>query len=180
MRLKRAQKTKLLEWISEGLGSGEINARAAEFDPPFDVSRQQVDWYRATRSLARAVVVGTIEGDALTTGLAIKAERVRKLQQLAALMEGDIFGGLLWTDQVKMIGSGLFAKEIDYEEFNTAEVQQYRATLDDIAKELGERRTNTVNTTMQIDWDKVPPDVRDAFIDGKIGLDDVLRKHRTG
>ena len=151
MRLKRAQKTKLLEWISEGLDSGEINTRAAEFDPPFDVSRQQVDWYRATRSLARAVVVGAIEGDALTTGLAIKAERVRKLQQLAAMMEGDIFGGLLWTDQVKMIGSGPFAKEVDYEEFNTAEVQQYRGVLDDIAKEMGHRRTGIDIATQELE-----------------------------
>ena len=179
MRLKRAQKTKLLEWISEGLGSGEINVRASEFDPPFEVSRQQVDWYRATRALARAVVVGALEGDALTTGLALKSERVRRLQQLATLMEGDIFGGLLWTDQVKMIGSGPFSKEVDYEEFNGAEVVQYRGVLDDIAKELGERRTNSVNTNVQVDWDKVPPDIRDAFIDGKLSLDDVLRKHRT-
>jgi hypothetical protein len=47
----------------------------------------------------------------------------------------------LWTDQVKMIGSGPFAKEVDYEEFNTAEVTQYRGVLDDIAKELGHRKT---------------------------------------
>ena len=151
MRLKRAQKTKLLEWISEGLDSGEINARAAEYDPPFGVSRQQVDWYRATRSLARAAVVSAIEGDALTTGLALKVERVRKLQQLAVLMEADIFGGLLWTDQVKMIGSGPFAKEVDYEEFNTAEVQQYRGALDDIAKEMGHRRTGIDLATQELE-----------------------------
>lgn len=140
MRLKRSQKEKLLEWISEGLQSDEINQRAAEFDLPFEVSRQQVDWYRTTREKSIAAMAAASEHDALTAGLALKANRVLKLQQLAALMEQDIFGGFLWTDQVKMIGSGPFAKEVDYEEFNTAEVQQYRGVLDDIAKELGQRK----------------------------------------
>lgn len=89
-----------------------------------------------------------VEHDALTTGLALKSNRVLKLQQLAALMEEDIFNGFLWTDQVKMIGTGPFAKEVNYEEFNTAEVQQYRATLDDIAKEVGDRKQ--ANTTLTL------------------------------
>lgn len=143
------------------------------------VTRSQVQGYRDRRALDLESIRRAGEHDALTTGLALKAERVKRLQQLAALMERDLFGGFLWLDQVKMIGSGDSATEVDYEEFNTAEVQQYRATLDDIAKEVGDRRANTVNTNVQIDWDKVPPDIRDAFIDGKISLDDVLRKHRT-
>lgn len=140
MRLQKSQKQKLLAWISEGLQSDEINLRAAVFDPPFDVSRQQVDGYRDRRSIELAAIRRAGEYDALTEGLATKAGRVQKLQQLAALMENDLFGGFLWTDQVKMIGSGPFAKEVDYEEFNGAEVGQYRATLDDIAKEMGERK----------------------------------------
>lgn len=36
--------------------------------------------------------------------------------------------------------------------------------------------TRNINTNVQVDWDKVPADVRDAFIDGQISLDDVLRK----
>lgn len=178
MRLLKNQKETLLTWISEGLQTDEINLRAAVFDPPFEVSRQQVDWYRSTRAKSIAAMSAVAEHDALTTGLALKSERVRKLQQLATLMEADIFGGFLWTDQVKMIGSGPFSKEVDYEEFNTAEVQQYRGTLDDIAKEVGDRRTNSVNTNVQIDWENVPAELRDSFIDGKITLDDVLRKLR--
>jgi hypothetical protein len=93
------------------------------------------------------------EYDALTTGLALKSNRVMKLQQLAALMEQDIFGGFLWTDQVKMIGSGPFAKEVDYEDFNTAEVTQYRGVLDDIAKEVGDRKQ--ANTTLNLTADDI-------------------------
>lgn len=153
MRLLKNQKKKLLEWISEGLQSDEINQRAAIFESPFTVSKQLVDYYRSTREKNLAAMQQAAEHDALTTGLALKSNRVMKLQQLAGLMEEDLFGGFLWTDQVKMIGSGLFAKEVDYEEFNTAEVTQYRGVLDDIAKEVGDRKQ--ANTTLNVTSDEL-------------------------
>lgn len=140
MRLHKNQKAKLLEWISEGLQSDEINDRAAEFDDPFAVSKQLCDYYRSTRAKDLAAMQRAAEHDALTTGIALKAERVRKLKMLAALMEKDLFGGFLWTDQVKALGSGEFMQIVDYEEFNTAEVQQLRGVYDDIAKEVGDRK----------------------------------------
>jgi hypothetical protein len=140
VRLKKNQKEKLLAWISEGLQSDEINDRAAQFDDPFSVTRSQVQFYRERRAVDIKTIQAAGEYDALTTGLALRAERVRRLQQLAALMEKDLFGGFLWTDQVKALGSGEFMQVVDYEEFNTAEVQQYRGVLDDIAKEVGDRK----------------------------------------
>lgn len=139
MRLKKAQKEKLLRWIAEGLQSDEINERAADFAPPFNVSRQQVDHYRKTRQSDIGEIIKAGEIEALHTGLAVKAERVKKLKELAALMEKDLFGDYLWTDQVKGVGSGDIATLVDYEEFNKAEVDAYRGTLDDIAKEVGDR-----------------------------------------
>ena len=38
-----------------------------------------------------------------------------------------------------MIGTGPFQERVEFEEFNTAEVSQYRGVLDDIAKEIGDR-----------------------------------------
>lgn len=35
--------------------------------------------------------------------------------------------------------------------------------------------TRNINTNVQIDWNAVPPELRDAFIEGTITLDDVLR-----
>ncbi len=151
MRLKKSQKEALLSWISEGLQTDEINERAALEEPPFRVSRQQVDGYRDRRAVDIKAIQQAGEHDALTTGLSIKAERVKRLQQLAALMERDLFGGFLWTDQIKMIGSGDSQQEVEYEEFNTAEVQQYRGTLDDIAKEMGHRRTGVDLATKELD-----------------------------
>lgn len=139
MVLKKSQKAALLEWIAVGLQTDEINERAAEFKPPFDVSRQQVDYYRKTRAIDLKAIQSVNEMDALTTGLALKNERVKRLQQLAALMEKDLFGGFLWLEQTKGVGSGYVATLVDYEEFNKAEVDSYRGVLDDIAKEVGHR-----------------------------------------
>lgn len=124
----------------EGLQSDEINERAAKFVPPFSVSRPQLAYYRKTRKANIAAMLAAGEQEALSEGLALKGTRVTKLKQLAALLENDIFGGFLWLDQVKGIGSGDIARIVDYEEFNKGEVDAYRGVLDDIAKEMGHRK----------------------------------------
>lgn len=139
MRLKKAQKEAVIRWIAEGLQSDEINNHASTFIPPFSVHRQQVDYYRRTRDADIKALVKAGEQEALSEGLALRGERVTRLKQLAALMERDLFGGFLWLDQVKGVGSGDIAQIVDYEEFNKGEVQEYRGILDDIAKELGHR-----------------------------------------
>lgn len=139
MRLKKGQKEAVIQWIAEGVQSDEINERASRFDPPFEVTRPQAAYYRKTREAAIKALVEAGEQEALSEGLALKGERVKKLKQLAALMEKDLMGGFLWLDQVKGIGSGDLAKIVDYEEFNAGEVSAYRGVLDDIAKEVGHR-----------------------------------------
>lgn len=141
MRLKKTQKEAVLRWIADGKLSDEINALAGSHKPPFSVSRQQVDFYRKTRKVDLAAMLAAGQFDALTTGLATKSERVVKLKQLGALMERDLFGGFLWTDQVKSIGAGTASEIVEYEEFNRSEVDAYRGILDDIAKEVGHRAT---------------------------------------
>lgn len=145
--LKRRQKKALLQWIAEGLQSDEINARGAEFDPPFNVSRQQVDYYRRTRRIDLEAIQHIDEQTALTQGYADKQHRVYKLSLLAALLENDLLNGLLWTDDVKGVGAGAVAEVVDFEQFNRAEVDAYRGVLDDIAKETGGRIVRTDLTT---------------------------------
>lgn len=138
--LRKAQKEALLAWVAEGLETDEINARAAAFRPPFQVKRANVANYRRRRNADLEAIRNAGEMDALTEGLALKDERVRKLAQLASLLEADLFGGFLWTEQVKSIGSGTEQQTVDYEEFNASEVREYRGVLDDIAKEVGHRK----------------------------------------
>jgi hypothetical protein len=139
LRLKKSQKEAVVAWIAEGLETTEINERAGNFNPPFSVLREQVYKYRKSRAIDLAAIQKAGEFDALTQGLALKEVRVQKLQQLAALLEADLFGGFLWTEQTKSVGSGLTQEIVDYEEFNASEVSQYRGVLDDIAKEMGGR-----------------------------------------
>lgn len=148
MRLKKAQKENVLRWVAEGLRTDEINARALLSKSPFDVSRQQVDYYRKTRKKDIATILSISESNALKEGYALKENRVFKLSILAALLEKDLLGGFIWLDQVKGVGSGDIAEIVDYEEFNAAEIAQYRGVLDDIAKEVGGRINKIDHTTL--------------------------------
>ena len=149
MRLKKKQKEIVLTWVAEGLQTDEINERAAIFKPPFVVSRQQVDYYRKTRKQDIAVISAISEKNALIEGYALKETRVHKLSILAALLERDLMNGFIWLDQVKGIGSGPIAEIVDYEEFSTAEIAQFRGILDDIAKEMG-GRANKIEAVLDV------------------------------
>jgi hypothetical protein len=146
MKLKKAQKEAVLIWIAEGLESDEINKRAAKFKPRFSVSRSQVDWYRKTRGVKLTEIRDAGEENALTTGFALKENRVQALQSLAKKMLEELTrdqDNRLWTTNAKGIGSGDDFERYDYEEFNKAELDSLRGVLDDIASEIGERVRKT-------------------------------------
>ena len=156
----------MLRWVAEGLKSDEINQRAEVFDPPFFVSPRQVTYYRKSRKADLTAIIAIGETGALTEGLAKVDVRVTKLKQLAALMERDLFGGFLWLDQVKGVGSGDIAELVYYEEFNKAEVDSYRGVLDDIAKEVGGRAQKHEHTgeggeplTFEVIYTNPPPSI---------------------
>ncbi len=84
--------------------------------------------------------------DIMETGLALAHERVNKLKSLAGFLEEQMMekgeDGVyhnVWVPDVKMIGQGQWAERVDIEHFNSAIISEYRATLDDIAKETGGR-----------------------------------------
>lgn len=139
---KRNQKIALLSWIAEGLSTGEIRNRAAAHKAPFTVSDSQIEYYRKTRNAQISAIKSISEDKALTEGFAVAQHRVYKLSLLAALMEQDLLSGVLWTNQVKGIGGAENFEVVEYEEFNAAEVKEYRGVLDDIAAETGGRVKN--------------------------------------
>lgn len=82
----------------------------------------------------------------LDYGLSLDFERVRKLKNLADFLEAQLFERgengeyhNVWVPDVKSIGSGEHAERVDIERFNQAIFSEYRATLDDLAKEVGGR-----------------------------------------
>ena len=82
----------------------------------------------------------------MRSGLGLAHERVLRLKRLAETLEKLIYeqddeGRLrgLWLRDAKVIGAGEDAERVDVERFNAALVEQFRAVLDDLARETGGR-----------------------------------------
>ena len=179
MRLRKAQKTVLAEWIAEGLTSDEINLRAESFDDPFNVSRQQVDWYRKKYAVDIDQLRQQAEHLALNDGLAKASERVALLKRIADKLTKDLFeDGLFWTDEIKGVGSGNIAEIVEYEEFNASEIRELRGVLDDIAKEVGGRVQKIDAKTEHTGEVKVVDD--DRFDRAILSLADAVREAIPG
>lgn len=78
MTLTKDQRAKFLTWAAEGLRLGEINARAAKEDPPFDVTWGQLERARRTTRKKYADLRQAYEREALKEGLARRARRVEE------------------------------------------------------------------------------------------------------
>jgi hypothetical protein len=101
-------------------------ARAAEWD------REQ----ERLREEARQVEIQKV----MSEGYAATHNRVKDLNKLARKQWKDLQKKeLVWLPDVKSIGSGEFAERVDLIRYNAALSAEFRASLDDIAKEVGGR-----------------------------------------
>lgn len=89
--------------------------------------QQQLDAEFAERERVRQI---------LSSGLALPHERIERLSRIARLLEVDLTGDKLWLEDFKSIGN----VAVPIERPNAAWVSQYRGLLDDIAKEVGQRK----------------------------------------
>lgn len=81
-----------------------------------------------------------VQDKILQSGLAKPNERVLRLKALAEKLEEQVYDEeQLWLKDYKQIGSGKYAEKIEIIRFNSPLVEQFRATLDDLAKETGGR-----------------------------------------
>jgi hypothetical protein len=89
-------------------------------------------------------LAGERRRQAMEEGLALDYERVRKLRKLARKLERELRQeDRVWLPDVKQIGSGEDAERVDIVRFNAPLIEQYRGTLDDLAKETGGRKKQT-------------------------------------
>lgn len=130
MRLTKKQKNMVLACVAEGLETDEINARASRCKPAFSVSRQQVDHYRESRGVRLDELKESGEVEALSSGFALRDERVRVLSEIAAKLHQDLAAALLRDD-----------------EFKEGEIRQLRGLLADLALEMGDRKTKIQHST---------------------------------
>jgi hypothetical protein len=127
----------LIKWAAEGLRLPEINELASKHVPPFKVEWEQLKYARSKSVAEFTRLREESENEALSEGLARKAIRIRRLAQLAAKLEDDLYeNDRLWVTEPKQVGPHL----VEVEKFNAAEVKEYRGLLDDIAREIGDRR----------------------------------------
>jgi hypothetical protein len=173
-KLTEEQRLAVLNWIAEGLTTREINNLAVSFNPPFKISPQLNYSYRKDYDIDIQQMRNDKDNIAINTGLAVRANRIQSLIDLALMLEEDLKQKkLVWTKDVKSIpvGSGNMTvhKEIEFEEFNEAEIRQLRGIYDDLAKETGGRitRTDITSANKQIkgyvlinpdDWPDKPGD----------------------
>lgn len=85
--------------------------------------------------------------EVMISGLALAHERVEKLHYLSKFLEEQIYeqdedGNYpnVWLPDVKQIGKGESVERVDIVRFNASLIDQYRGTLDDLAKETGGRK----------------------------------------
>ena len=110
-------------------------------------------------------------------GLAQDFERVNRLMNLAEFLEAQLYElskpdpvtgeqtyHNVWVPDVKSIGSGEFAERVDLERFNAPLMSEFRATMDDIAKEVGGRiKKSEVSgadgkpITLKVEYEHKPP-----------------------
>jgi len=109
-----------------------------------------VDFYRKAKGVKLAEITERAEDSALKRGFAVRENRVAALDTLAATMYRELTtagaDNKLWLKDVKAVGSGDGQTIVDFEQFNAAEVQQFRGVLDDLAKEVGDRKTKLEHT----------------------------------
>ena len=135
MRLTNDQKLLIQEWVAAGKNNREIIRLAAEHDPPFEVKGANIskNFRKPVKEQVKEVRrQQTVE--AVTTGLAVKDERIRMLDDTAKYL----------YDTLKRIPDSRANLLPGY-------VNAMRGCLDDIAKELGQRNNKVdINANVRV------------------------------
>lgn len=123
MGLTFDQKKLVKAWVAAGLKDAEIIRLAKEQVPPFHISQQNINknYRKSTERRVQQLMQQERADEVLRTGLAVKENRIRELTELYGMAKDDVK-----NNRDGRIRTGMA---------NVA-----RGCLDDIAKELGERR----------------------------------------
>jgi hypothetical protein len=80
------------------------------------------------------------KAEILSNGFALNFERIERLGKLADLLWKELNQrDNRWLPDVKQIGQGENAERVDIVRFNSAIIEQFRKSLEDIAIEMGDR-----------------------------------------
>ncbi len=146
MSLTKEQRNKLLTWAAEGLRLPEINARAAQDDPPWDVTWHQLRAARKKSSKRYRDLREVFEKEALEEGLARRAVRVAEKMKRHQLLRQVIEerGRANYMQEVEGGKTGLLVRDFKgalYQpvyKVDAALLKEMRDLEREIAIELGE------------------------------------------
>lgn len=125
-KLDKAGQAMLLEWLVAGYSGNSIRKRLAA-EGYESINDSSLSHYRTKWKAKMEAAWKAREELALTTGLALKAERIARLVEYAEWIEGDG-------------GAGLDQRHLEDKVGKPSWGMEWRATLADIAAEMGERR----------------------------------------
>jgi hypothetical protein len=102
--------------------------------------RERADAFDAHERSRKDELYKAKADEILQSGFALRFARVHELNRLAELLQHELYTeDKRWVPDVKQIGGGEYAERVDIVHFNSAVIEQYRNTLEDIAVEMGER-----------------------------------------
>jgi hypothetical protein len=101
--------------------------------------QERIAAYEAQQAQELEAVIVEERAKILKSGFAQMHKRVELLDMLTGTLLADVKIGKLYLKDVKAIGNGKDARQVDLEQFNEGLIRQIRGLLDDLAKELGER-----------------------------------------
>lgn len=144
VRFTAEQRTFLLSLVTQPLTIGQIQTKCQKFKFPFLPSDFAITKYRQKADVRVKELYTESDDFGLNKGLALKANRIIVLEQLAQRLMQDMLPKdsqkeKLWLENWKGLGNGANFTLRKYEEFNHQEVIQLRGLLEDIAKEKNER-----------------------------------------
>lgn len=134
-----------------------------------------------TERAKREAIVAQAEQEAvtaiLTDGYALMHRRVEALKALSLKLEKYLAEEKkVWLPDVKVIGTGEFVERVDLVTFNDALIREYRATFDDIAKELGQR---VKKQEIEHSWAETLDSEYDSLLNDLRGLADAGEKQAS-
>lgn len=148
VKLTAAERKQVAIWIVEGVTNPMIRANLRAFGVPA-VSNTSLGFYRRNTALldeAREYIRAQVSG----IGLSDTAVRVRKLQRHANRLEAMIEAGGLVEIESKVIGWGKQSETIQTQRFAAGLSKEYRATIEQIQKEVAPLQAVVMNTENNI------------------------------
>ena len=140
-KLNADQKNLIIQWILEGLSDQQIAKRANEQNH-FKITAKTINYYRYKKGVTEKVekVKEKRIEKALLSGLVKREQRINEIEKIFQDMKKIVEKDGYWIDESKTILTQNYETTETKKTFNYQLPKIMLQCLDDIAKEMGERK----------------------------------------